>query len=110
MQFPFYPKHEHACPNVGHCPHLGGAALGTFVQIANGSGDTLSWLHRTLDGERKRNTELVDENLRLEKELAQANRELKLERQNNIATNAQKNADEDPDDADSIAEPSEHEQ
>lgn len=35
MSFAFYLKHEHACPNVGHCPHLGGAALGTLVQIAN---------------------------------------------------------------------------
>ena len=27
----FYPKHEYGCPNVGHCSHLGGAALGSLV-------------------------------------------------------------------------------
>ena len=34
MGFSFYPKHEHNCPNVSHCPHLGGAALGTLVLMA----------------------------------------------------------------------------
>ena len=27
MPFSFYPNHEHNCPNVSHCPHLGGAAF-----------------------------------------------------------------------------------
>jgi hypothetical protein len=35
----FYPKHECACPKVSHYPHLGGAALGMLVHIANQSGD-----------------------------------------------------------------------
>ena len=35
MPFSFYPKHAHNCPNVSHCPHLGGAALGTLVLLAN---------------------------------------------------------------------------
>ncbi len=35
MSFVFYPNHEHKCPNVSHCPHLGGAALGTLVLMAN---------------------------------------------------------------------------
>ena len=90
MRFPFYPKHEHACPNVGHCPHLGGAALGTLVLRANTEGETLDRLHRTLDAERKRNSELVAEKLRLEQELAQVKLELKRGRQNKFATNAQK--------------------
>ena len=34
MGFSFYPKHEHNCPIVSHCPHLGGAALGTLVLMA----------------------------------------------------------------------------
>ena len=93
MQFPFYPKHEPACPNVGQCPHLGGAALGTLVLRANSAGEELDRLHRTLDAERKRNSELVAEKLRLEQELAQVKLELKLERQNKFATNAQKNGD-----------------
>ena len=37
MSFCFYPQHEFACPNLRHCPHLGGAALGTLVMIANSS-------------------------------------------------------------------------
>lgn len=44
MQFPFYTRHEHACPNVGHCPHPGGAALRTLVLRANGAAETLNWL------------------------------------------------------------------
>lgn len=82
MHFCFYPKHEHGCPHVSHCPHLGGAALGTLVSIANTSGGTIDRLHKTIDIERKRNAELVEENLRLEKALEQAKLELKLERQN----------------------------
>ena len=27
MPFSFYPRHDHNCPNVSHCPHLGGAAI-----------------------------------------------------------------------------------
>ena len=91
MRFPFYPKHEHACPNVGHCPHLGGAALGTLVLRANTEGETLDRLHRTLDAERKRNSELVAEKLRLEQELSQAKLELKLERQNKFAVISRRN-------------------
>ena len=90
MQFCFYPKHEHGCPNVSHCPHLGGAVLGTLVWIANTSGDTIDDLYKTIDAERKRNAKLVEENLRLEKALEQAKLELKLERQNKFATHQQK--------------------
>ncbi len=35
MSFVFYPRLEQSCPNVSHCPHLGGAALGTLVRVAN---------------------------------------------------------------------------
>ena len=35
MNFCFYPNHEHACPHVSHCPHLGGAALGMLVLAAS---------------------------------------------------------------------------
>ncbi|MBI2480043.1 MAG: hypothetical protein HYV60_15860 [Planctomycetia bacterium] len=92
MQFCFYPQHEHGCPHVSHCPHLGGAALGTLVWNANTSGDTIAGLHRSLDAERKRNSQLVEENLQLEEALKQAKLELKLERQNKFATNQQKQA------------------
>ena len=90
MQCCFCPQHEHGCPHVSHCPHLGGVALGTLVLIANTSGDTIDGLHKTIDAERKRNTKLVEENLRLEKALEQAKLEWKLERQNKFATNQQK--------------------
>lgn len=95
MQFSFYPKLDHACGNVSHCPHLGGAAIGTLVHIANSSSDTINRLQRTLDAEREQVTRLVNENLRLEKELQQAKLELKLERQNKFATNEQKNEEAD---------------
>ena len=101
MEFPFYPNHEHASPNVRHCPHFGGAALGMLVLRANIAGETHDRLHRTLDAERKRNSELVTEALGLEKELAQVKLELKLERQNKFATNAQKNGDSACDEASS---------
>jgi len=87
MQFCFYPNHEFACPDVSHCPHLGGAALGTLVSIANTSGDSIDNLHRRLDAERERNTKLVEENLKLEEELEQVKLELKREQQNKFATN-----------------------
>jgi len=95
MHFCFYPNHEHGCPNVSHCPHLGGAALGTLVLTANQSGDTFDVLHKTIDAERKRNLNLVEVNLQLEKDLAQAKLELKLERQNKFATNEPKEEEDD---------------
>ncbi|MCP4941104.1 MAG: hypothetical protein GY924_03890 [Planctomycetaceae bacterium] len=90
MSFCFYPNHEHGCRNVNRCPHLGGAALGMLVLRANTSEATIGNLYKRLDAERERNTKLVEETLRLEKELEQAKLELKLERQNKFATNQQK--------------------
>lgn len=94
MQFCFYPTLEHSCPNVSHCPHLGGAAIGNLVSIANTSGDTIDRLYKLIDAERECSAKLVEENLRLENALQQAKLELKLERQNKFATN-QQNAQED---------------
>ena len=90
MSFPFYPKHEHGCPHVGHCPHLGGASLGTLVLLANETEESREYLFRTIDAERATISRLVDENERLKKELEQVKLELKLERQNKFATNQQK--------------------
>lgn len=92
MSFVFYPKLEQSCPNVRHCPHLGGAAIGTVVSRANDNELYLRQLHGTIDAERKRNSELFEENRRLEKELEQVKLELKLERQNKFSTNRQKDA------------------
>ena len=90
MSFLFYPKLEQGCPNVSHCPHLGGAAIGTVVRLANQTSESLEYLRRTIDGERATISRLVTENERLQKELEQVKLELKLERQNKFATNQQK--------------------
>ena len=81
MDFVFYPKHEHRCPDVGHCPHLGGAGLGTLVLAANERNQYVAMLHGQLDEERRRNSTLFAENQSLREQLAQAQRELKAERQ-----------------------------
>ncbi len=54
MEFSFYPRHEHNCPNVSHCPHLGGAALGTLVLLANEQELSQRAVHATIDAERAR--------------------------------------------------------
>jgi len=89
MHFCFYSTREQSCANVGHCPHLGGAAIGTLVGIAHSSGDTSDRLHRLIAAERKRKAKLVEENRQLEKALEQAKLELKRERQHQFATHPQ---------------------
>ena len=93
MEFCFYPNHEYGCEHISHCPHLGGAALGTLVDAASEQGDFHEDLHGTIDAERKRNAELWEENKQLRQELEQVKLELKLERQNKFATNKQKQED-----------------
>lgn len=93
MSFCFYPKHEHGCRHVGHCPHLGGASLGTLVLVANENEESRDYVYRQLDAARESISELVAEVESLKKQLAQAKQELQLERQNKFATNQQKQAD-----------------
>jgi transposase len=93
MKFCFYPKHEYACPHVSQCPHLGGAALGTLVHLANSSGDSLDYAHRQLDATRKSVSDLVAENEALKREVERLKLELKLERQTKFATSRQRQAD-----------------
>ncbi|HUY33857.1 MAG TPA: transposase, partial [Pirellulales bacterium] len=81
MDFCFYPRHEYACPHLGHCPHLGGAVLSTLVGAASDQSQYLDMLHGQLDFERERNTKLLAEIEKLQNELAQVRLELKLERQ-----------------------------
>jgi transposase len=81
MEFVFYPKHEHRCPHVGHCPHLGGASLGSLVLAANDQSEYLEMLHGQLDAERRSVAALVAENERLQQQVQQLQRELKAERQ-----------------------------
>ena len=90
MDFCFYPNHEHGCPHIGHCPHLGGAALGTVVHAASQNGQMLDMLHGQLNAARKSVSELLEENEQLKKQLEQVKLELKLERQSKFATNQQK--------------------
>ncbi len=93
MKFCFYPKHEHACPNVSHCPHLGGASLGTLVLAASDHDDHFKMVYGQLDFERERNTQLVAEIEKLQKQLDQVRLELKLERQNKFACGREDKSD-----------------
>jgi hypothetical protein len=85
VSFCFYPRHEYACPQIAHCPHLGGAALSTLVDAAREHGQYLGMLHGQLDFERQQVTKLVAENEELKRQLAQVRLELKLERQRKFA-------------------------
>jgi regulator of replication initiation timing len=93
MNFCFYPKHEFACPQLMQCPHLGGAALGEVVHVANDSDDTIDLLYRQLDAARQSVSDLVAENETLKREIERLKLELKLERQNKFATNRQRQSD-----------------
>ena len=93
MQFCFYPNHEHGCPHVSHCPHLGGAALGTLVNLATVNQRERQALLRTVDAQREQISRLMAETRRLEGELKQAKLELKLERQGKFATHQQEQSD-----------------
>lgn len=88
MEFCFYPKHEYACPQVSHCPHLGGAALGTLVAAASDHQQYLDMLLGQLDFERERNPKLFEKNVRLQAQTEQLKLELKVERQSKFATSA----------------------
>ncbi len=108
MSFCFYPKIEHSCANVSHCPHLGGAALGSLVQIANHSEQSREDSLHTIRTLEKRNDELLSRVVELQDQLAQAKLELKLERQNKFATNRQLQAEEESSAAAAVPEPVEN--
>ena len=93
MSFCFFPQHEFACPNLRHCPHLGGAALGTLVMIANSSDQSLESSRLTIRGLEERNAELSSQIVSLQVRLDQVKLELKIERQNKFSTNKQKQAE-----------------
>jgi hypothetical protein len=92
VSFGFYPKHEFGCKQLRHCPHLGGAALGAVVLLANENQESREHLYRQLDAERERSNRLYAENELLKQQLAQAKQELKLERRTKFATNRQRRA------------------
>jgi hypothetical protein len=93
MAYTFYPRKDDACPNVGHCPHAGGAAIASLVLQSNDHEEFHRYLHGKIDSLRKENTQLFQENEKLSQELQQVKLELKLERQNKFATNKQKQAE-----------------
>jgi transposase len=76
-----------------HCPHLGGATLGSVVQVANTSGRTPDRLSRQLDAARQSVSDLVAENEALKREIERFRLELKLERQYKFGTNRQRQSD-----------------
>jgi transposase len=88
MGFLFYPKHEFGCEHVGHCPHLGGAALGSVVLLANQNHDDDQAQLRTIDQLREENERKYQRIVELEKEVEQLKLELKLERQNKFKKNS----------------------
>ncbi len=88
MPFCFYPKHEYGCPHISHCPHLGGAALGTLVRVAGEQEEFRRMLLGQLDVEREQVSRLVEENEQLKAKIEQLKLELKVERQSKFATSA----------------------
>lgn len=91
MSFPIYPKHEHNCPNVGHCPHLGGASVVHVAHVANQSEDTRESSLHEIRVLQERNSELLSNVVSLQEQLERTKLELKIERQNKFATNGQAN-------------------
>ena len=81
MHFVFYPHHEYGCPHVGHCPHLGGAALGGLVLAADEQTEWTNALHRQVDALREKNSAKCRKIEELTAKVAQLERELKAERQ-----------------------------
>ena len=81
MHYCFYPKHEYRCPHVNHCPHLGGAALGTLVDAADEQTEWMDALNRQVDSLRAENTVKYRKIEELTARVEQLERELKAERQ-----------------------------
>jgi transposase len=92
MQVLFYPNYEYHCPLISHCPHLGSAALGTVVNLANQNQLERDGMFRTIEAQREQISRQLAEIQRLEYELQQVKLELKLERQNKFATHQQQSA------------------
>lgn len=93
MKFCFYPNHEYACPQVCHCPHLGGASLGSVVLAASDHDDHFKMVYGQLDFEREQNIKLLAEIEKLQSDLAQVRLELKLERQGKFICGGDAQAD-----------------
>jgi hypothetical protein len=96
MSFVIYPNLERSCPNVNHCPHLGGASVVSVARVANRSEETEEDCLRQIRVLEEINSRLLSDVVALQKELEQTKLELRLERQNKFATNKQKNDPDEP--------------
>jgi Protein of unknown function (DUF2570)/Transposase IS66 family len=81
MLFVFYPRHEYGCPHVEHCPHLGGASLGSLVVAADGNQRWTDGLLRQVDALREENAAKAQTIAEQQERIEQLERELKAERQ-----------------------------
>ena len=96
MSFVFYPNHQYGCPHVGHCPHLGGAALGSVVFAASEHAEWTDSLLRQIDALRAENTAKYHQIQELTAKLEQLERELKAERQKQFKRKREEPAQEQP--------------
>ena len=81
MSFPFYPNHEYSCPHVDHCPHLGGAALGSVVYAAAENRLWTDSLLHLIDDLREKDVAKSRVLGEQQERIEQLERELKAERQ-----------------------------
>ena len=105
VSFPFYPTHEYRCPNVGHCPHLGGAALGSVFCAAN---ENLEWtdaLLRQVDRLREESTAKSRVIAEQRERIEQLERELKAERQRQFKAARPEKPTDEADGTDPTAKP-----
>jgi hypothetical protein len=99
MHFVFYPNHEYGCPHVGHCPHLGGAALGALVFAADEQTEWMDALLRQVDALRAEDTIKYHKIEELTARVEQLERELKAERQKQFQRKKQEPTAQDTPDA-----------
>jgi len=81
MSYVFYPNHEYDCQQVGHCPHLGGAALGGVVLSANANDEWHQAMLRQIDALREEKAAQARQIEEQREQIEQLKAELKAERQ-----------------------------
>ena len=81
MSYLFYPNLTQNCENVSHCPHLGGAALGSVVLSANANDEWQQAMLRQIDALREENAAKARQIEEQCERIQQLQAELKAERQ-----------------------------
>ena len=99
MHFCFYPKHEFGCPHVDHCPHLGGASLGSLVYAADEQTEWTDSLWRQIDALQAENTAKYHKIEEQAARIEQLERELKAERQKQFKAKKEEPAPAETDEA-----------